>query len=90
MEAGAATGRGQASIVPRQRRAPQRHEYALGEIEHYALFDYMVVNDEVERAFDHIQGIILAERCKRVRRAELAESLLRHGTLSQPKEKGAS
>ncbi len=68
----------------------RRFAVARREIEHYALFDYMVVNDEVERAFDHIQGIILAERCKRVRRAELAESLLRHGTLSQPKEKGAS
>src|SRR5262245_46791886 len=51
------------------------------EIEHYGFFDYLVVNDSVESAFHHLEGIILAERSRRFRRAELAERLLRAGKL---------
>lgn len=51
------------------------------EIEHYALFDYVIVNDALEHAFAQLEGIIYAERAKRVRRAGLAEELLRHGKL---------
>lgn len=59
----------------------KRFAIARVEIEHYGFFDYLVVNDEVENAFRHLEGIILAERSKRVRRAELAERLLRAGQL---------
>ncbi len=59
----------------------KRFAVARVEIEHYGFFDYLVVNDEVENAFRHLEGIILAERSKRVRRAELAERLLRAGKL---------
>ncbi len=55
----------------------RRFSVAKREIEHYALFDYVVVNDDLERAFDNLAGVVLAERSKRVRRAALAESLLR-------------
>lgn len=55
----------------------RRFSVAMREIEHYALFDYVVVNDELEHAFENLSGIILAERSKRIRRAPLAESLLR-------------
>lgn len=58
----------------------RRFSVAMREIEHYALFDYVVVNDELERAFENLAGIILAERSKRIRRAPLAESLLRSPT----------
>jgi guanylate kinase len=51
------------------------------EIEHYALFDYVVVNEHVDRAFDELRSIVVAERARRSRRAPLAESLLRSGTL---------
>jgi guanylate kinase len=51
------------------------------EIEHYALFDYVVVNDDVQRAFDELRSIAVGERARRQRRAALAESLLRTGRL---------
>jgi len=60
----------------------RRFAVAQREIEHYALFDYLVVNDDIERAFDQLRGIVLAERAKRPRRARLAEALLRSGRIS--------
>jgi guanylate kinase len=59
----------------------KRFAVARIEIEHYGFFDYLVVNDDVENAFRNLEGIILAERSKRVRRADLAERLLRAGKL---------
>jgi len=59
----------------------RRFDVAKREIEHYGFFDYLVVNDSLDHAFDELQGIILAERARRVRRAPLAESLLRSGQL---------
>jgi len=50
---------------------------AVREIEHYALFDYVLVNDELQRAFETLQGIVCAERARRFRRALIAEALLR-------------
>jgi guanylate kinase len=54
----------------------QRFATAQREIEHYALFDYLVVNDDVQRAFDELRSIVVGERARRQRRAPLAESLL--------------
>ena len=59
----------------------RRFEAAKVEIEHYGFFDYLVVNDDVESAFKHLEGIVLAERSRRLRRADLAERLLRAGKL---------
>jgi guanylate kinase len=59
----------------------RRFDVARREIEHYGLFDYLVVNDKLESAFDELRGVILAERARRTRRAGLAESLLRNGKL---------
>jgi guanylate kinase len=59
----------------------RRFAVAKREIEHYALFDYLVVNDQVDRAFDELRAIVTAERARRGRRAALAESLLRVGRL---------
>lgn len=58
-----------------------RFQVAKQEIEHYALFDYLVVNDAVDRAFDELRSIVVAERARRSHRAPLAESLLRTGRL---------
>ncbi|MEO8875841.1 MAG: guanylate kinase [Polyangiaceae bacterium] len=58
----------------------RRFEAAKLEIEHYALFDYVLVNDDLERAFATLQGIVLAERARRGRLAPVAESLLRRDT----------
>lgn len=59
----------------------KRFAVAKIEIEHYGFFDYLVVNDDVQSAFEHLQGIVLAERSRRLRRADLAERLLRQGKL---------
>ena len=60
----------------------KRFTAAQLEIEHYALFDYVVVNDDLHRAFDELRSIAVAERARRARRSALAESLLRVGNLS--------
>ncbi len=60
----------------------RRFAVAKREIEHYALFDYLVVNDDLQRAFDELRSIAVGERAQRRRRAALAESLLRIGRLS--------
>jgi|SRR5215472_13274858 len=57
----------------------RRFHVAKREIEHYGLFDYLVLNDRLETAFDELASIVLAERARRTRRAALAESLLRSG-----------
>ena len=55
----------------------RRFAVAKREIEHYALFDYVLVNDELHTAFETLKGIVLAERARRVRKARIAEGLLR-------------
>jgi guanylate kinase len=55
----------------------RRFAVAKQEIEHYALFDYIIVNDKVDAAFDQLRAVVLAERARRERRATLAEALLR-------------
>jgi len=59
----------------------RRFQAARIEISHYGLFDYLIVNDDVDTAFRHLEAVVLAERCRRLRRADLAERLLRAGTL---------
>jgi guanylate kinase len=59
----------------------RRFEAAKREIEHYALFDYVVVNDSLDAAFDQLRSIVVAERARRGHRAMLAEALLRSGKL---------
>jgi guanylate kinase len=60
----------------------RRFAVAQREIEHYAIFDYVVVNEAIDRAYDELRSIAVAERTKRQRRAPLAESLLRTGRLA--------
>jgi guanylate kinase len=57
----------------------RRFAVAKREIEHYALFDYVVVNEHIDRAFDELRSIVVAERARRQRRAATAEQLLRTG-----------
>jgi guanylate kinase len=49
---------------------------ARAELEHYGIFDYIVVNDDIDRAYGELRGIVLAERCRRERRARLCEEML--------------
>jgi guanylate kinase len=57
----------------------RRYRVAREEIQHYGLFDYLLVNDDLERASKALVGIFLAEECRRRRVAPVAERLLAEG-----------
>jgi guanylate kinase len=46
------------------------------ELFHYAEYDYLVVNDELEKAYDELRSIYIAARCARSRNEPLAQALL--------------
>jgi guanylate kinase len=54
----------------------RRFRVARNEIAHYGLFDYVLVNDDLEAATAQLISIFRAEECRRGRAARLAESLL--------------
>jgi guanylate kinase len=66
-------GRGDEPAASVERRLKE----AGHEVEHYALFDYLLVNDDVERAYGELRSIVVAERSRRGRRALVAERFLR-------------
>src|SRR4051812_49278797 len=51
--------------------AARRLDNARMEIEHYGIFDYVIVNDEIDRAYEQIRGVVFAERCRRERHARV-------------------
>lgn len=55
----------------------RRFRNARAEIGHYGIFDYIVVNDELEEAKLRMRSIVYAERSRRSRMARTAEQLLR-------------
>lgn len=57
----------------------RRLAMAKRELEHYGEYDYLVVNDNLERAFQQLNAIVEATRCSRVRGAHMAEELLAEG-----------
>lgn len=50
---------------------------AIGEMAEYKNFDYAIINDDLNQATDELAAIILAERCRRHRRSELAEQIIK-------------
>jgi len=54
----------------------RRFGNAKREIEHYGLFDYVIVNDGLDLAKQKLRSIVLAEQSRRVRMALVAEDLL--------------
>jgi guanylate kinase len=57
----------------------RRFAVARREIEHYGLFDYVLVNDNLDEATEQLISIFRAEECRRRRAARLAEHLLEEG-----------
>ncbi len=51
----------------------QRLANARAEIEHWREYDYCVVNDDLERAYDAVRAIVQSERLRRDRRPGLFE-----------------
>jgi guanylate kinase len=60
----------------------RRFRIAREEIAHYGLFDYVLVNDNVDEASKQLESIFRAEECRRQRAAQLAEKLLLEGRTS--------
>jgi guanylate kinase len=44
---------------------------AGGEMSHWAEYDYVVINRDLDRAFDEVHAILAAERLKRERQTGL-------------------
>jgi guanylate kinase len=55
----------------------RRYRNAQQEIAHYGLFDYVIVNDQLEDAKARLKAIVLAEQSRRRRMASIAEAMLR-------------
>ena len=49
---------------------------AREEIEHYQYYDYLIVNDDLDRAYDELRAIYLAAHLEKKRIAEIAERLV--------------
>jgi guanylate kinase len=54
----------------------RRLAMAHKELFHYTDYDYLVVNDQLETAYDELRSIYVAARCDRRRNEPLAQSLL--------------
>lgn len=54
----------------------RRLDVAAHEIDRYLGYDYVVVNDDFETAVAELVAIVRAERCRRPRRAAVAEEIL--------------
>ncbi len=54
----------------------RRFQVARDEIMHYGMFDYVLVNDDLDEATKQLVSIFRAEECRRRRAARLAEELL--------------
>jgi guanylate kinase len=54
----------------------RRLAMARKELAHYRDYDYLVVNDEIEKAFSELSAIYVAARCARHRNEPLAQMLL--------------
>lgn len=52
---------------------------AKRELEHFGEYDYLVVNDNLDRAHQQLNAIVEAARCSRGRSGHLAEQLLAEG-----------
>ncbi|HSR11537.1 MAG TPA: hypothetical protein VLS90_08810, partial [Thermodesulfobacteriota bacterium] len=52
---------------------------AREEIEHARSYDYLILNDDLEKAKNQLQAIILSEHCRRERMMDVLESLLNGG-----------
>lgn len=54
-----------------------RLENARAEVRRYFEFDYVIINDEVTRAGLKLQSVIVAERCRRGRKDEAVQDILK-------------
>jgi len=62
----------------------RRLAMACKELEHYGEYDYLVVNDDLSRAYDQLRSIFVAARCARTRREPVAQALLAEAAARRP------
>jgi guanylate kinase len=62
-----------------------RLESAIHEMEKYVNFDYVVINDDLNRAINELGAIITAERCRTRRRGEIGARILQ--TFNKPRRR---
>jgi guanylate kinase len=62
----------------------RRLAMACKELEHYGEYDYLVVNDDLSRAYDQLRSIFVASRCARTRRDTVAQALLAEAASRRP------
>ena len=55
----------------------RRLEKAKDELKHYGLYHYLIVNDDLPRAYDKLRAIYLAAQCGIDRTGYIAEALVR-------------
>jgi len=51
----------------------RRMSKAAGEMSHWAEYDYVIINRDIDRAFDHVCAILAGERLKRARQTGLSD-----------------
>ncbi len=59
----------------------RRLRMAREELNHYAEYDYLVVNDDIDRAYDALRAVFLSQLHRRERLDRRARSLLEHGAV---------
>ncbi len=55
----------------------RRLEKAVDELGHYNAYEFLVVNDDLEEAYDQLRAVYLAATCRWDRQSSKAESLIR-------------
>ena len=65
----------------------RRLEQARHELNHYGEYDYLIVNEDLDRAYADLRAVYLAAHLLRPRMAAAAESLIGEGGGSQPSRK---
>ena len=69
-----------ARLIARETESVEQLNVRLGnsraEVEQWREFDYVILNDEIERAAQQLAGVVQAERARRARQAALAARVL--------------
>jgi guanylate kinase len=61
----------------------RRLAVAKNELKHYDKYDYLVVNDDIDKAYDQLKSIFVAARCARSRNMPLVNALLEGATTEE-------
>ena len=65
-----------------ERRLRKAHD----ELKQYAVYDYLIVNDDLERAYDRLRAVYLASACTSLRMGQVAEHLVKESESRQHAE----